>query len=261
MSRISRYTDYGPLPGKLVIVEGIDGSGKSTQLDLLHKWIVAQGYCAYVSEWNSSPLVSSTTKLGKDLRLLSPMTFSLIHVADFADRLERTILPPLRAGAIVLTDRYIYTAFARDVARGVHPEYVRRVYRFAPEPSTAVYFRVPLEEALRRILAGRPELKHYEAGMDLGLSDDPYESFKLFQQRILDQYELVVREFRLSVIDATLPITVQQRRMRDRVRPLLAGCLKRPVLPYAELLREQGLSGHYLKDWPVVTESNEQERA
>ena len=145
------------------------------------------------------PIVRQTSKFGKDNHLLSPMTFCLIHAADFADRLDRTILPPLRAGAIVLTDRYVYTAFARDAARGVAPDYVRDVYRFAPRPSAAFYFKVPLEEALRRILTGRPELKYYEAGMDLGLSDDPYESFKLFQGRILDRYEEMVPEFGLTV--------------------------------------------------------------
>jgi dTMP kinase len=175
------------------------------------------------------------------------MTFSLIHAADFADRLERNILPPLRAGAIVLTDRYIYTAFARDVARGVDPEYVRRVYRFAIQPSVAIYFRVPLDEAIRRILLGRPELKFYEAGMDLGLSDDPHESFTLFQERIADQYEKAVAEFKLEVIDATLPITQQQRKVRDLVRPLLQGCLKSPVEPWPSHFGEFGLSGHYLK--------------
>ncbi len=243
-----RYSDFGDLPGKLVIVEGIDGSGKSTQLDLLRKWIASQGFCAYFSEWNSSPVVRSITKMGKDQHLLSPMTFSLIHAADFADRLDRTILPPLRAGAVVLTDRYIFTAFARDVARGVDADYVRRVYRFAPRPSAAFYFRVPLDEALNRILAGRPELKHYEAGMDLGLSDDPFESFRLFQGRILEQYERMVPEFNLQVIDATLPITEQQRQVRHIVAPLLNGCLAKPVMPYAELAREQGLSGHYLTE-------------
>ncbi len=248
MTSSLRYADYGELPGKLVIVEGIDGSGKSTQLDLLRKWIVAQGYCAHLSEWNSSPLVRSTTKFGKDQRLLSPMTFSLIHAADFADRLERSILPPLRAGAVVLTDRYIYTAFARDVARGIDPDFVRRVYSFAPRPSAAFYFRVPLDEALKRILAGRPELKYYEAGMDLGLSEDPYESFRLFQKRILEQYELMVPEFGLNVINATRPITDQQRQVRELVRPLLGGCLKRETMPWSRLLSEQGLTGHYLTE-------------
>lgn len=251
-----RYTDYGNLPGKLIIVEGIDGSGKSTQLDLLRKWIVSQGYCAHFSEWNSSPLVRATTKMGKEQHLLSPMTFSLIHAADFADRLERAILPPLRAGAVVLTDRYIFTAFARDAARGVEPEYVRRVYRFAPPPCVAFYFRVPLEEALRRILTGRPTLKYYEAGMDLGLSDDPYESFKLFQGRILDQYDAMVPEFGLRVIDATLPITQQQRQVRELVEPLLAGCLRRPVLTYADLLRDENLTGHYLDEKKTPTDTS-----
>jgi len=248
VSEHGRYTDYGPMPGRLVVVEGIDGSGKSTQLDLLRKWIVAQGYSAYVSEWNSSPLVKATTKYGKDQRLLSPMTFSLIHAADFADRLDRAILPPLRAGAVVLTDRYIYTAFARDVARGIDPAYVRRIYRFAPKPSVAFYFRVPLDEAMRRILMGRPELKYYEAGMDLGLSDDPVESFRLFQGRILDQYERLIPELGLCVIDATRPITEQQRQVREIVRPILEGCLQQPVAPHAQLLGELGVSGHYLRE-------------
>jgi len=248
MDEIQQYTDYGEVPGKLVIVEGIDGSGKSTQLDLLYKWIVAKSYCAHLSEWNSSPLVRSTTKYGKDQRLLSPMTFCLIHAADFADRLERDILPPLRAGAVVLTDRYIYTAFARDAARGVHPEYVRRLYRFALRPSAAVYFRVPLDEAIDRILLGRPELKYYEAGMDLGLSDDAYDSFKLFQARIVEEYDRIVPEFGLHIIDATLPITEQQRRFRELVKPLLQGCLKRPPQPVATLINEPGVTGRYLRE-------------
>jgi dTMP kinase len=239
--------DFDNLPGKLLIVEGIDGSGKSTQLDLLGKWVVNQGYCAVFSEWNSSPLVRETTKLGKAERLLSPLTFSLIHAADFADRLERTILPPLRAGAVVLTDRYIYTAFARDAARGMDEGYVRRLYRFAPKPTVAFYFRVPLDEALNRILAGRPELKYYEAGMDLGLSEDPYKSFELFQGRILEQYDAMVPECGLHVIDATLPITQQQALVRQAVAPHLKNVLKRPVFSHADVLSEEHLGGRYLR--------------
>ena len=242
----SRYADYGNLPGRLIIVEGIDGSGKSTQLDLLRKWLVSKDYCAVFSEWNSSPVVRQTTKFGKDNHLLSPMTFCLIHAADFADRLDRAILPPLRAGATVLTDRYVYTAFARDAARGVDPAYVRDVYRFAPKPAAAFYFRVPLDEALQRIRTGRPELKFYEAGMDLGLSDDPFESFKQFQGRIRAQYEAMTPEFGLTVIDATLPISEQQRQMRAIVKPLLVDCLRRAPLPTTRLMERFGLSGRYL---------------
>ena len=105
------------LPGKLFIVEGIDGSGKSTQLDLLHKWLVSEGHLVVFTEWNSSPLVRRTTQRGKREQLLTPLTFSLIHAADLADRMERQVIPALKAGAIVLADRYIYTAFARDGAR------------------------------------------------------------------------------------------------------------------------------------------------
>lgn len=237
-----------PYPGKLVIVEGIDGSGKSTQLDLLRKWLTSKGYCAYFSAWNSSPLVRETTKFGKANRLLSPMTFSLIHAADFADRLERTILPPLQAGALVLADRYIYTAFARDAARGIDREFVRSLYRFAPQPTVAVYFNVPLDVALNRILTGRPQLKFYEAGMDLGLSMDPYESFQLFQQRIRREYESLVGEYDLSVIDATLPIAEQQSRMRALVQPHLDGVLKGQAAPYAEILSIEGLAGRYIPE-------------
>lgn len=215
-------------PGKLFVVEGIDGSGKSTQISLLYKWLMAQKYSVFFSEWNSSELVKRTTSRGKRKQLLTPTTFSLIHATDFADRTERNILPPLKAGAVVLADRYIYTAFARDVARGCHPEWVRELYSFAVQPTVAFYFKVPLEVALQRIMSGRPVLKWYEAGMDLGLSDDPYESFRLFQARILEQYEQMVPEYGLHVIDATLPIAQQQEMVREVVRPHLDGVLRQP---------------------------------
>lgn len=233
------------LPGKLIIVEGLDGSGKSTQMDLLKKWVASLGYCSYFSEWNSSDLVRETTSRGKATRQLTPLTFSLIHAADFADRLEGEILPSLRAGGVVFADRYIYTAFARDAARGMDRDYVRRLYRFAPKPSLAVYFRLPLEEALSRILHGRPELKYYEAGMDLGLSEDPYQSFRLFQGRIYDEYERLVEERDLTVIDAMLPIAEQQVQFRRLVGPLLEDVMRMPILERVEVLKSHKLVGRY----------------
>lgn len=238
--------DGTPLRGRLFIVEGIDGSGKSTQLDLLHKWLVSRGYLVAFTEWNSSPVVRRTTKRGKNKRLLSPASFSLIHAADLADRIENQILPALHAGAIVLADRYIYTAFARDAARTVNREWVRDIYRFAVRPSIAFYFRVPLEESLQRILVGRPELKYYEAGLDLGLSDDPYESFRLFQGRILEEYEQIVEEFGLTVIDATQPLVQQQARMRKLILPHLKGVQKVEHRPWRAVLAKEGLHGRYL---------------
>ncbi len=132
--------DGTPLPGKLFVVEGIDGSGKSTQLDLLRKWLIASGYCVAFSEWNSSPLVRETTRRGKKRQILTPTTFSLLHAVDFAHRLQQQMIPALKAGAIVLADRYIYTAFARDVARGVDPQWVRDVYAIAVKPTVAPLF-------------------------------------------------------------------------------------------------------------------------
>lgn len=216
------------MPGKLFVVEGIDGSGKSTQISLLYKWLMSQKYSVFFSEWNSSQLVKRTTSRAKRKRLLTPTTFSLIHATDFADRNEQSILPALKAGAVVLADRYAYTAFGRDVARGCHPEWVRELYSFAVKPTVGFYFRVPLEVALSRILVGRPELKWYEAGMDLNLDDDPYKCFELFQARILAEYDKMVDEFDLHVIDATLPITEQQEQVRKIVRPHLENVLRQP---------------------------------
>lgn len=235
--------------GKLFVVEGIDGSGKSTQLDLLYKWLLSESYLVAFSEWNSSPVVRRITKRGKERKTLTPLSFSLVHAADFMDRLTRQIVPALEAGAIVLADRYVYTAFARDVARGCAPEWVRDVYAGALQPTIGFYFRVPLDESLRRILVGRPELKYYEAGLDLALAPDPYESFKLFQSRILKEYEAVVEEYGLTVIDATQPLVKQQDQMRALVKPFLEGALKTsPGGGVADVLMQESLLGRYLQN-------------
>ncbi|HHX07934.1 MAG TPA: thymidylate kinase [Chloroflexi bacterium] len=209
--------------GKLIVVEGIDGSGKSTQIDLLFKWLLSKGYSVYFSEWNSSALVKSTTKTAKKGKSFTPATFSILHCTDFADRWENSIYPLLKAGVIVLADRYAFTAFARDVARGVDPQWVRDMYSFAIMPDAALYFRVPLDIAVDRITGARAQLKYYEAGMDLNLSESYPESFKLFQGKILNEYDKMVDEFGLTMIDGTLPVKDQQRKVRTLVRKILAG--------------------------------------
>lgn len=209
-------------PGLLIVVEGIDGSGKSTQLHLLKTWLQQLNYDVFFTEWNSSALVKKTTKIGKKKKLLTPTTFSLIHATDFADRMEQAIIPPLKAGMIVLADRYVYTAFSRDVTRGVNRKWIRNLYNFAVRPDMAFYFRPTLETALERILLGRTALKYYEAGMDLGLSHDPIESFRLFQERIMREYENLVQEWGLEVIDSNETIEAMQSRVRETVQPLLA---------------------------------------
>jgi len=206
-------------PGRLIAVEGLDGSGKSTQIHLLKRWLEAQNMRVFFSEWNSSELVKSATSKGKKQTLLTPTTFSLIHATDFADRYERQLVPLLRAGYLVLCDRYVFTAYARDIVRGCIPEWVRDIYNFAALPDIVFFFKADLEISLNRILDGRPALKYFEAGMDLRLSVDPYESFRIFQGRILEQYLAMSTEFNFTIIDANQSIEEQQ----NVVRSLVAG--------------------------------------
>jgi len=204
-------------PGRLVAVEGLDGSGKSTQIYLLKRWLELQGLKVFFSEWNSSQLVKAATSKGKKRELLTPTTFSLIHATDFADRYERQLVPLLRAGYLVLCDRYIFTAFARDTVRGCPPKWVRGIYNFAALPDLTFFFKADLEVSLHRILEGRPQLKYFEAGMDLRLSTDPYESFRVFQGRILEQYLAMSTEFSFLMIDANQSVETQQTIVRNLV--------------------------------------------
>lgn len=208
--------------GKLIIVEGIDGSGKSTQLQLARRHLEARGLAPFFTEWNSAELIKEVTKKGKKKMSLTPMTFSLLHATDFAHRLVHNILPPLKAGMIVLADRYVFTAFARDVVRGCDREWVRKVYNFAPRPDRAFYFNVPIDVSISRVLSGRAKIKDYEAGMDLKLASDHVESFKIFQGRILDEYASVTAEYGLTEIDATLSISRQQQIVREYLDETLA---------------------------------------
>lgn len=219
-----------PYPGRLIIVEGIDGSGKSTQLQLVQKWLLSMNYRVFFTEWNSSALVNETIRRGKKKDLLTPTTFSILHATDFADRLAHLIIPPLKAGMIVLADRYVYTAFSRDVVRGVNREWVRNLYSFAVKPNVAFYFKVPIDVSLKRILTGRTRLKFHEAGMDLGLSPDVKESFTIFQSRVLEEYDRVAEEYRLAVVDATLPIKQQQAEVRDVIHDMLRDYKPAPYL-------------------------------
>ena len=216
--------------GKLIAVEGLDGSGKSTQIYLVKRWLQSKKVKVFFTEWNSSSLVKDATKRGKQSHSLKPTTFSLIHATDFADRYERQILPLLRAGYIVLCDRYIFTAFARDRARGVEQEWVSKVYDYAIEPDLTFYFRVPLEVSLNRILTGRPELGYFEAGLDMGWTFDPYESFRIFQGKVFDVYEELTKTYGLTVIDAERKIPDQQKEVRRIIKEHVD--LKSYKLPY-----------------------------
>ena len=204
-------------PGKLIAVEGLDGSGKSTQIYLVKRWLELEGYRVFFTQWNSSVLVKNSTTKGKKRQLLTPTTFSLIHATDFADRYDRQIRPLLRAGYIVLADRYIYTALARDAVRGVDRDWIAKLYDFAVHPDLTFYFKVPLEVSLARILEGRPALKYHEAGLDMGWSTDPYESFRIFQGKVFAEYEAMREKFSFTMVDATEEIPMQQAKLREKI--------------------------------------------
>jgi dTMP kinase len=197
------------------------------------KWLQARGYRVFSTEWNSSDLVARIIRRGKKKGLLTPTTFSLLHATDFADRFERHILPPLRAGYIVVSDRYIYTAFVRDAARGCDPEWVRNLYGFAPEPDVGFYFRVPVQTSLRRKLASRQPISYYEAGMDLHLSDDVVASYERFQNRLKRGYDRLATTDRLTVIRADRSVEKVLAAVRREIRPLLAGFPKAESLTHA----------------------------
>ena len=217
MLRFSKKHNY---KGTLICVEGIDGSGKTTQIELLYEWLRAKNVDVILTNWNSSELIANTTKKAKKKNLLSGRTFSLLHAVDFADRLKQVIAPALKAGFIVLADRYAYTAFARDVARGVDPNWVREVYNFAIKPDLAVYFDIEPKDAMDRICANRAP-KFYEAGMDLKLSNDPYESYLIFQDRVTKEYKKMVDEFGLVRLDAMDSIHSKQVMIRQMLKEVL----------------------------------------
>jgi len=218
---LARLTEKHNYEGTLICVEGIDGSGKSTQLALLRDWLKSNGKDVIFTEWNSSPLISQTTKLAKKKNMLSPRTFSLLHAVDFADRLKQVIAPALKAGFIVLADRYAYTAFARDVARGVDPKWVREVYNFAIKPDLTVYFDIDPKTSMERICFNRTP-KFYEAGMDLKLSNDPFESYVLFQTKVVKEYKKMLDEFDIIKLDAKDSIHKKQVEIRRMLKEILA---------------------------------------
>ena len=203
--------------GILIAVEGLDGSGKSTQAHLLVEWLRSLGAPVHYTEWNSSPLVASSTKAAKKARRLKPETFHLIHAADFADRYERQIQPLIEVGGIVVCDRYKFTALARDGSRGIDMDRIERCYSFAIEPDLTLYFKVSPDVSLSRINKGREQLKFYEAGLDMNLSKDPFESYLILQGRQREIYDGLTRSGRMIEVDADRTIPEVLRSVREVV--------------------------------------------
>lgn len=200
---MSGYKSKNGYDGLLIVIEGTDGSGKSTQIGRLKRWIEDQSYGVMVSEWKTSKFIADAINDAKERNLLNATTFSLLYAADFADRFESIILPALKAGFVVILDRYIYTAYARDVVRGHDIEWVKNLYEYAPEPDMTFYLDVPVEILLKRII-GTTGLDYWESGRDIGLSSDFYNSFKIYQNKCLDEYRKMVDKYGFISIDGTL---------------------------------------------------------
>lgn len=206
--------------GLLVVIEGTDGSGKSTQLELLKRSLQDQSYGVMVSEWKTSRLIADVIDDAKERNLLNATTYSLLYAADFADRLENQIIPALKSGFIVLLDRYYYTALARDVVRGQNIEWVKNLYEYAPEPDLVFYLDMPVDVLLKRII-GTTGLDFYESGRDVGFSTDFYKSFEIYQNKCLEQYEKMKKAYGFICIDGTKSIPEIHKIMNSEVQKIL----------------------------------------
>lgn len=209
-------------PGALIVVEGGDRSGRSTQIRLLLEWLERRSRPTVRTDWSASPHISKAIHKAKAEGALRPITFSLFYAADFADRVANVIVPALQRGEIVIADRYVYTAFARDVARGADRDWLHGLYRFAPAPDLVFYLRVPPEVTRdREPSMPAKALDRYESGMDLGLSTDPEQSFQIYQHRVFGELEQLAIRHGMTSIDGTLPIEQIQRVIRSIVKGVL----------------------------------------
>ena len=213
------YQSHG-YPGLLIVLEGTDGVGKSTQVNLLKKYIENECYAWMVREWKTSRLISNVINEAKDRNLLNTTTFSLLYAADYADRLENNIIPALKAGFVVILDRYIYTAFVRDSVRGHDINWVKKLYDFAPEPDLIFYLDVSVDVLLKRII-GSTGLDFYESGRDIGLSTDIYNSFEIYQKRCMAEYKKLKKEYNFIDINGELPPDVVHQNIVKEVKKVL----------------------------------------
>jgi len=214
------YLPIGNYPGKLIAIEGTDGVGRSTQIQLLREWLEVKGYGVVETGWTRSELMQPTIELAKSSNTLNKLTFVLLYATDFADRLEKEVIPALKAGFVVLSDRYIFTALARAGVRGVDRQWLRTLYGFAIAPHMVFYLKVDVSTLIRRVLAARG-MDFWESGMDLKQSDEIYDSFRAYQSKLLREYTSMADEFHFRVLDARRPVDHIQDELRRQVAAFL----------------------------------------
>jgi dTMP kinase len=215
-----KYLDPSELKGKLIAIEGTDGVGRSTHIEMLQEWLEVQGYGVVTTGWTRSNLMSKTIEMAKAGNIVDRWSLSLLYATDFADRLEHQIIPALRSGFVVLTDRYIYTAFARDFVRSADRTWIRDVFGFALIPDLVCYLRIDVETLALRVIE-TTGMNYWESGMDLRLGGDLYDSFKKYQSLLIEEFDKMAIEFRFNVVDARKSPEEIQNELRGHILPVL----------------------------------------
>ncbi len=214
------YHPLGEMPGHLIVLEGSDGVGRSTHIQLLRSWLESEGYAVSDTGLKRSPLTSPGLDAAKQGHTLGSRTMSLFYATDYADRLENQIIPVLKAGFIVLSDRYFYSIIARDVVRGADPVWARKVYGFALVPDVVFYLRADVDTLATRIAHGRG-FEYWESGMDIRCADNLYDSFCVYQTRLIEQFDQMADEYQFVTIDATRSIPAIQDDLKQQIRKVL----------------------------------------
>lgn len=215
------YHPVSELPGSLFVLEGTDGVGRSTQIALLRGWLEGEGFAVSDTGLNRSPLTQPGLDAAKSGHTLSRLTMSLFYATDFADRLENQIIPALKAGFTVLSDRYFFSTITRDVVRGADPDWVRSMYGFALKPTHVFYLRADLPHLLARTVHGAG-FDYWESGMDIRCADNLYDSFVAYQTRMIEQFDRIAEEYQMTVIDANQPIDDVFEALRRAIRGLIS---------------------------------------
>jgi len=215
--------DVSRLAGKLIVVEGADGSGRSTQIARLVEWLEGSGHATVQVGLKRSTLVSEELDQAQQGNILSHTTLSLFYATDFADQLENIILPGLRAGFMVLADRYIYTLLARDMVRGIDTGWLKNLYGIALEPDAVFYLNVSPQELVERTFAKKQALDYWESGMDLGLSRDMFDSFLQYQLRLAAKFKELQATYGLTIVDGHRSPDEVNGELRKRIQAVLEG--------------------------------------
>lgn len=236
------YVNIQGLQGRLIVVEGSDGVGRSTQIRLLRDWLEVDGLATVETGWTRSPLMRKTIDLAKEGHTMNVLTLNLLYATDFADRLEHAIIPALRAGFIVIADRYIYTAFARAIVRGADPLWVRNIFGFALQPDLVLYLKADVKTLFRRSLLSKG-LDYWESGRDQNPELDPYDSFMRYQTRLLREFDRMAKEYDFVVINARRSVNAVQKSLRESLLAAIPDLLKPKAAAHDTAVRELPTAG------------------